>query len=575
MVGLAAPARPAVLTFVQAHQGGAAGLEGLDAVGVAVSPDGLNAYVASEADDAVVVFSRSPDTGTLLYAERKEDGQGGVDGLREAGAVAVAPDGAHVYVAGAGDNAIAIFARHPATGVLTFLGLVRDGTGGVDGLAGVRALALSPDGANLYATGFGDRALAVFQRDAATGNLVFLEREVDGSGGVDGLALPTSVVVSPDGAHVYATGSGDDSVVLFARDPATGVLTFVERRRDGVAGVDGLAGAAALALSPDGVHLYVAGTDEDEVAVFARNPATGALTFLERQEDGVNGVRSLDRPLGVSVSPDGGYVYVAASSGRAVLVFIRNRTTGRLTFLDRARDGLLGVQGLVGVEGLAPSPDGAQLYAAARGSNAVTVFQVTLGITTTTTTLSSSTTSTTLPRCGSTPQAGCRRPVLPARGLFLLRDRKPSRRDVLVWKWRRGAATAAVDFGDPRSRTGYRLCVYEPRGSGTRLILDAKAPAGGRCADRKCWHGLADRRGFVYRDPDRSPDGLASMVLRAGPSGQAAITIVGRGSRLGVPRLPITPKVTVQLRAGNGECWEAEYSTPRRNAGTRFTARAD
>jgi hypothetical protein len=64
-----------------------------------------------------------------------------------------------VYVAGNGDNAIAIFAQDPRTGVLRQLAGRRGciairgpaGCAAARGLAGVHSLALSPDGRNLYA----------------------------------------------------------------------------------------------------------------------------------------------------------------------------------------------------------------------------------------------------------------------------------------------------------------------------------------------------------------------------------------------------------------------------------------
>jgi 6-phosphogluconolactonase (cycloisomerase 2 family) len=572
LILVARPAAAGVLTFLQLQKDGTAGINGLGrATAVAVSPDGRNLYAASEGDDAVVVFSRNIGSGALLYAQTAKDGKNGVDGLNGAAGVAVAPDGLHVYVAGADDNAIAIFARNAATGALSYVGLVRDGAANADGLAGVRSVAVSPDGRHVYAAAYDDRALGVFARDPASGLLTFVEKKADGIGGVDGLAFPTAVVVSADGLNVYATGSGDDAVAVFARDGTTGGLTFVGRLKDGVNGVDGLAGASALALSPDDLSLYVAGADEDALAVFARNPATGALTFIEKQQNGAKTVNGMDVPLGVAVGPDGSYVFVAASSGRSICVFLRDRTTGRLTFLERDEDDD-GSRGLAGVAALAPSPDGAFLYTAAPTANDVTVFQVTGGITTTTTP-TTSTTSTTLPRCGTRPRAGCSKPVIGGAGLLLMKDRFPDRRDQLAWKWRRGAATSIADFGDPRHATGYRLCVFEPRGNGSRLILDAKALPGGRCGLRRCW--ARTRRGFRYDDPQLTPDGLRAIVLRSGPAGRAAITVAGKGKPLAMPRLPLTPRVVVQLRAGNGACWEADYGAPVENSVARFRARAD
>jgi 6-phosphogluconolactonase (cycloisomerase 2 family) len=74
--------------------------------------------------------------------------------------------------------------------------------------------------------------------------------------------------LSPDGKHLYATSAGDDAVAVFSRDSTTGALTYVEMQQDGVGGVDGLESAGYVTLSPDGKHLYATGWLDDAVAVF-------------------------------------------------------------------------------------------------------------------------------------------------------------------------------------------------------------------------------------------------------------------------------------------------------------------
>jgi DNA-binding beta-propeller fold protein YncE len=97
------------------------------------------------------------------------------------------------------------------------------------------------------------------------------------------LGSASAVAVSPDGAHVYAAapGSRSHTLVAFARDSLTGLLTPVDVERNGVGGVEGLDSPEAMAVSPDGAHVYVAGTGDNAVAVFARDPGTGALEFVE------------------------------------------------------------------------------------------------------------------------------------------------------------------------------------------------------------------------------------------------------------------------------------------------------
>jgi hypothetical protein len=187
----------------------------------------------------------------------------------------------------------------------------RDGAGGVDGLNGATWVAVSPDGGHVYAAGQWDDAVAVFARDGASGGLTFLEVQRDGAGGVDGLNGATSVALSPDGSHVYVTGFDDDAVAVFSRNATTGGLTFVEVQRDNAGAVDALDGATSVALSPDGNHVYVTGAGDEALAVFSRDGSTGRLTFVEALGD-ETGIADLDDPQSVTVSPDGEHVYVAS-----------------------------------------------------------------------------------------------------------------------------------------------------------------------------------------------------------------------------------------------------------------------
>jgi 6-phosphogluconolactonase (cycloisomerase 2 family) len=177
----------------------------------------------------------------------------------------------------------------PST-VLTFVEVEFDDEGGVDGLDSVRLVAISPDGKHLYAAGRDDDAVAVFSRDSTTGALTFVEVQKDNVGAVDGLDTVISLTISPDGNHIYAPSSKDNALAIFNRNSETGALDFSELVKNGVDGVDGLAFPNSLTMSPDGNSLYAAGRDDDAVAVFSRNSESGFLLFVEVHRDGVEGV---------------------------------------------------------------------------------------------------------------------------------------------------------------------------------------------------------------------------------------------------------------------------------------------
>ena len=97
------------------------------------------------------------------------------------------------------------------------------------------------------------------------GTLSFVEVEY----GNVGTYQANAVAVSPDGAHVYLAAPG--TLSAFRRDPVSGALAFVDVIRDIDPGVDGLATANGLAISPSGGHLYVTGYDDDALAVVAHH----------------------------------------------------------------------------------------------------------------------------------------------------------------------------------------------------------------------------------------------------------------------------------------------------------------
>jgi 6-phosphogluconolactonase (cycloisomerase 2 family) len=371
------------LTFVEVHKDDSQGgtVDGLDgARSVIVSPDNNHVYVASDMDDAVTVFDRNTTTGELTFVEvHKDDSQGGtVDGLASARSVAIDPDGDHVYAAGDGDHAVAVFYRNKSSGALTFVEMQQDGAGGVDGLDDARSLTVSPDGNHVYALGYSDDAIVAFWRNGATGALTFADVKMHTSPAytMNELDGARSVAVSPDGNHVYVAARQDDALTAFSHEGTTGELHRIETVNESMPPVDGLTGANSITVSPDGKHVYVASVEDDAVAVFSRTVPLGTLDFVEMEQDNLGGVDSLNFATSVIVSPDGKHVYVTAAIDDAITAFWRHPTTGELTVIDDYVDGDNGgfVDGLDGAYSAAISPDGYHVYVAGNQDDAVAVF---------------------------------------------------------------------------------------------------------------------------------------------------------------------------------------------------------
>lgn len=541
VAALLVTARPATaasgLASVQLVQNGQPGIAGLnDPRGVAAAPDGAHVYVNGFQDDDVVAFGRDPVTGMLTFIEREQDDVAGVTHMRGPTGIVVSPDGKHVYIATT-EDAVVVFSRNPTLGILTFVTSYKDGEDGVQGLEDASAITISADGLHVYATGETEDAVAVFSRNATTGELTFVEREREGDGGVSGLRGASALALSPDGLFLYVTGRLDDTVVTFARNPVTGALAFLGKVVDDVASVDGLAHPGGVAVSPDGSHLYVAGAGDNAVAAFARNPVTGALTYLAI-------VPGYEGAFAVAVAPGGADVYVA--SRELVSVLGRNSGTGLLT---PRNDEHVGASGGLGV-----TADGTHVYATSGGSRGVRGFR-----------------PTTL-TCSATPLPACLAPASRKAKLFIKRNLIVPSSNTFAWRWQAQSGSDVSQYGNPDASTNdFVLCLYDQSAS-PQPRLSAMVPAGGACGFKLCWKALGS--GFRYADTERQPDGLGKFSVKA-VNGIGRIRTKGKGAALPVPSLPLPTPVRVQLQAANGVCWDTTFSDPTLNLPTKFKARGD
>jgi DNA-binding beta-propeller fold protein YncE len=268
---------------------------------------------------------------------------------------------------------------------------------------GSRAIAVSPDGKNVYVAASKSDAIAVF-RPRRGGGLAQLggaggciaASGADGCSTAIGLDGPNSVAVSPDGRNVYATSRASNSLSVFQRNQKTGALTQLPASAGCVAGVPipvcavgrALVGPDVVVISPKGENVYVGSFFGNAVAVFDRDPVSGALTqpgdssgcIAEAISGCALGI-GLGAPEGMAISGDGASVYVASALSNAVVTLARDQATGNLT---QATDGsgciansalsgcTTGVE-LEGANAVAFNPGG-DVYVTSLFSNSVTAF---------------------------------------------------------------------------------------------------------------------------------------------------------------------------------------------------------
>jgi DNA-binding beta-propeller fold protein YncE len=350
---------------------GCAALPGLDrASGIVVSPDGRHVYVSAVDSDTVVAFARDAQSGALQPAGcLVDEGHAPIPGCTPVPALngpttlAISPDGGSVYVAATDGSTVAALVRDGGAGALIYAGCARDaaklepaGCAPVAGLGGVRHVTVSPDGRSVYAAGSTSNTVVAFARDAATSLLAGIGCVTDraaptmGCTPALGLDYVQFLAVSPEGTHVYASGTDVHAIVTLARDAATGALAPVPEPdgcisdlTDGngqCAGAVGIALPLGLAITRDGRTLYSGAFGYGSVATFERNTTTGGLAqFGPCWSDGdayCDRIDGLGRAGFVALTPDERFLGVNAPDGSRITVLARSGEPGVVSVRTRS-----------------------------------------------------------------------------------------------------------------------------------------------------------------------------------------------------------------------------------------------
>lgn len=369
--GLTAGASP-IWRQVGVVSEGVNGVTGLQGVyDLVTSSDGQYAYSAAYLSSAISVFARDSVTGMLTQRQVLQDDVGGIAGVGATRALRLSPDGNFLYAAGQDDNAIAIFERNATTGQLTYLSSFSDG-GVLNGLSAVNAMNLSNDGKFLYASSEQNHSLSTFARDQVTGALTHIETLKDGVGPIATLNTIRSFTITDDDRFLYVPARDDDDLTQFARDPVTGKLTVAQALVDD----PDFFGPTHIAFSPTGQHAYVTEQFGDAISLFDVDSLSGNLTFKSRYIDTLGGFDYLDLPEDITVTADGKFVLVSVVRDDALNIYARDPITGELTEHQQFVNTVAGIDGLDGPREIYLSPDQKFLYVMAAEGNTVAIFTV-------------------------------------------------------------------------------------------------------------------------------------------------------------------------------------------------------
>ncbi len=138
--------------------------------------------------------------------------------------------------------------------------------------AGPRHLAFRRDGHYVYVLNELDSTLIACAYDATNGDLYPIQSISTISSDVLGPNWPAAIRLAPSGQFVYCSNRASNNIVIFAGDPATGLLTCIGHEvTQGHTPRD-------FNINPSGTFLLVANQESDTIITFHIDAVTGQLS---------------------------------------------------------------------------------------------------------------------------------------------------------------------------------------------------------------------------------------------------------------------------------------------------------
>lgn len=335
-------------------------------IAVGISPDGKHLYAASYRASTITVFERDMEYGTLNHIQTYH-----AQNLQGAACARVSPNGKYVVSVGFVSNTISLYKRDPASGELTLLDSMPEGYRGNNKFTWAVDAIYSYDSDFIYALAADSRTVTCFQ---IQNDKLYHMQTLDGKS--NAFANCRGIVLHPNGKWIYVVSSDAGTLVTLSADPFTGMMTYkstLHHRKDSLASLSGVMG---ITCSPDGKQLYTAS---------GRIRGSHTLAVWSIQEDGTpdllqeikkNRIAGLEGGNEIIVTPNGKHVFSAGTLAHSLNMFERNASNGKLTHLKTYTTELKNPYLLNMASGIACSPDGKFIYVAAEKDDALNVFQV-------------------------------------------------------------------------------------------------------------------------------------------------------------------------------------------------------
>lgn len=327
----------------------------------------------SYSEGAVHILNRNPITGLLTADSSFRSGAGAtITGLSSANNAAISPDDRHIYVS-TRYYGVSIFDRLDSLGKLTFYKNITEG-GAIQGMTGAKSIAVAKNNKMVYVPSTMDNALVLFERDSASGDLIFQETFYANQYGIVGLRGAASISSTTDSGYIYIAASTDDGIVSFKVDSTDGSLTF-----HAFAGMDSLVGTDLSVnmakITPQGDYLICTSIGSNGLCLFKRDTISGLLSYLNRYININMGHGTLYDIRSFDISPDGKNVYVAFGNSDCIISFLLNPDLDSMLIIQDLDADIDQMEAIRNPSVVGASPDGRFVYVCSLDSSTVSMFQ--------------------------------------------------------------------------------------------------------------------------------------------------------------------------------------------------------
>lgn len=136
---------------------------------------------------------------------------------------------------------------------------------------------------------------------------------------------PRHFAFHPTGKYAYVINELKNTITVFGYDPEKGTLTTLQTATTLPEGFKGTSYTAEVVVHPSGKFVYGSNRGQNSIAIFAVNPASGKLTARGHQAEGIKWPRNF------AIDPTGTYLLAANEQGHTVAIFRIDPETGSLT----------------------------------------------------------------------------------------------------------------------------------------------------------------------------------------------------------------------------------------------------